>query len=430
MIKRIDTKSGKIISYVYNLKDEDYKILSERLEIEEDKIKNVIDEEIFTPRISKSDWEIYKLYYPTVKKSTKDKEFTSYEINPIVIFLKEDKIVILDDDYYNDFYQFVEEYTKLRNDVLEENRFFLNMLHKISQSLYKYVRILIGEHDKIETVLREQQSNEKLISLSEVEQGFYVYNIALRNLDYVVENLKEDEQFEQYEEYMTRILQEINFTLDLSSSYCEICKTTRETYSSYIGNNMNITMKLLAAVTILITVPNMIFGFYGMNVKLPFQEAGFFALGTIFVIMMVLMVILWKYLKKKGVTLISLVIIVVVLLVLSSIIIYVNTSGGTLAARVDKQSKTANEQYLVEESKVIISETYGQKKGTTKDEILNLEREKLDNLKKQYEKRGGKAPETLKVNEDGDIEIRKGNVVSFKETTGLTILEAVELTRD
>ena len=242
MIKRIDTKSGKIISYVYNLKDEDYKILSERLEIEEDKIKNVIDEEIFTPRISKSDWEIYKLYYPTVKKSTKDKEFTSYEINPIVIFLKEDKIVILDDDYYNDFYEFVEEYVKLRNEVLEENRFFLNMLHKISQSLYKYVRILIGEHDKIETVLREKQSNEKLISLSEVEQGFYVYNIALRNLDYVVENLKEDEQFEQYEEYMTRILQEINFTLDLSSSYCEICKTTRETYSSYIGNNMNITM--------------------------------------------------------------------------------------------------------------------------------------------------------------------------------------------
>ena len=62
---------------------------------------------------------------------------------------------------------------------------------------------------------------------------------------------------------------------------------------------MNITMKFLAAATILITVPNMIFGFYGMNVKLPFQEAGFFALGTIFLIMAVLMVILWKYLKKK-----------------------------------------------------------------------------------------------------------------------------------
>ena len=135
MIKRIDTKSGKTISYVYNLKDEDYRIVSERLEMDEDKIKNVIDEETFTPRISKSDWEI--------------------------------------------------------------------------------------------------------------------------------------------------------------------CKTTREIYSSYIGNNMNITMKVLAAATILITVPNMIFGFYGMNVKLPLQDTGFWALVIIFVIMVALMVVLWKYLKDK-----------------------------------------------------------------------------------------------------------------------------------
>ena len=173
------------------------------------------------------------------------------------------------------------------------------MLHKVSQSLYKYVRFLIGEHDQIETILREQQSNEKLISLAEVEQGFYIYNIALRNLSFVIENLNEEPEFEKYDEYMVRILQEINFTTDLSSSYCEICKTTRETYSSYIGNNMNITMKFLAAATILITVPNMIFGFYGMNILLPFQNKGFATLAIITVIMIALMVILWKYMKKK-----------------------------------------------------------------------------------------------------------------------------------
>ena len=96
-----------------------------------------------------------------------------------------------------------------------------------------------------------------------------------------------------------RILQEINFTMDLSSSYCEICKTTRETYSSYIANNMNITMKFLAVATILITVPNMIFGFYGMNILLPFQDKGFITLGIIVTAMVILMLILWGYLKKK-----------------------------------------------------------------------------------------------------------------------------------
>mgnify|MGYP003535385178 FL=1 len=138
-----------------------------------------------------------------------------------------------------------------------------------------------------------------MISLSEVEQGFYVYNIALRNLNYVVENINEEPEFKQFEEYIVKILQEINFTMDLSSSYCDICKTTRETYSSYISNNMNVTMKILAAVTILIAIPNMIFGFYGMNILLPLQDKGFLVLGVIISVMIGLMIILWKYMKKK-----------------------------------------------------------------------------------------------------------------------------------
>ena len=298
MIKQVIAKNGKTISYVYNLEDEDYKILTKRLEIDEIKIKNVINEEIFTPRISKSDWEIYKLYYPVIKNK-ENENFSSYEISPIVIFIKKDKIVILDDDYYEEFYNFVEQYVKTRENIISENRFLLNLLHKISQTLYKYVRFLIGEHDQLETLLREKKASDELISLSEVEQGFYIYNIALKNLNYVVENISEESEFNQYDEYMTKILQEINFTMDLASSYSEICKTTRETYSSYIDNNMNITMKILAAVTILFSVPNMIFGFYGMNVLLPFQDKGFFALGLIFVIMVVVMTILWKYMKKK-----------------------------------------------------------------------------------------------------------------------------------
>lgn len=298
MIKKIYSEENKSIVYAHKLMEEDYQVLSETFQIPEEKIKNITNEEIFTPRISKSDWEIYKLYYPKIESNNKDEKYFWCEISPLVILKKEEKLTIIDENYFDEFHNFVEEYTKTNNEI-EINKFLITMLHKVSQSLYKYVRFLIGEHDQIETILREQQSNEKLISLAEVEQGFYIYNIALRNLSFVIENLNEEPEFEKYDEYMVRILQEINFTTDLSSSYCEICKTTRETYSSYIGNNMNITMKFLAAATILITVPNMIFGFYGMNILLPFQNKGFTTLVAITVIMIVLMVILWKYMKKK-----------------------------------------------------------------------------------------------------------------------------------
>ena len=298
MIKKIYSEENKSIVYAHKLIEEDYQILSETFQIPEEKIKNITNEEIFTPRISKSDWEIYKLYYPKIESNNKDEKYFWCEISPLVILKKEEKLTIIDENYFDEFHNFVEEYAKINSEI-EINKFLITMLHKVSQSLYKYVRFLIGEHDQIETILREQQSNEKLISLAEVEQGFYIYNIALRNLSFVIENLNEEPEFEKYDEYMVRILQEINFTTDLSSSYCEICKTTRETYSSYIGNNMNITMKFLAAATILITVPNMIFGFYGMNILLPFQNKGFATLAIITVIMIALMVILWKYMKKK-----------------------------------------------------------------------------------------------------------------------------------
>jgi Mg2+ and Co2+ transporters len=37
-------------------------------------------------------------------------------------------------------------------------------------------------------------------------------------------------------------------------------------------NNLNITIKFLTSITIIITIPGTIAGFFGMNVKIPFQE--------------------------------------------------------------------------------------------------------------------------------------------------------------
>ena len=181
MIKRINDKN---VIYAYNLTEEDYDLLSEKLEMDKIKIKNMTNEEIFTPRISKSDWEIYKLYYPVIKMDEKKEKFSWYEILPVVILRKEDKIVVIDEDYFKEFYEFVEQYVEKNGQDLKTERFLLNMLHSLSQSLYKYVRFLIGEHDQLETLLREKKASDELISLSEVEQGFYIYNIAFCDNDF------------------------------------------------------------------------------------------------------------------------------------------------------------------------------------------------------------------------------------------------------
>ena len=44
----------------------------------------------------------------------------------------------------------------------------------------------------------------------------------------------------------------------------------REAYSTIASNNLNRTMKILTAATMLIALPNVFFGMFGMNVNLPF----------------------------------------------------------------------------------------------------------------------------------------------------------------
>jgi len=52
-----------------------------------------------------------------------------------------------------------------------------------------------------------------------------------------------------------------------------------DAFASVISNNLNIVMKFLTTVTIVMAIPNMIYSFFGMNVRgIPFSEAnhGFF----------------------------------------------------------------------------------------------------------------------------------------------------------
>ncbi len=47
-----------------------------------------------------------------------------------------------------------------------------------------------------------------------------------------------------------------------------------DAFASVISNNLNIVMKLLASITIVMSIPNIIFGSFGMNLTgIPFSKS-------------------------------------------------------------------------------------------------------------------------------------------------------------
>ena len=63
--------------------------------------------------------------------------------------------------------------------------------------------------------------------------------------------------------------------IEMAGIYSNILSDMTEAFASIISNNLNIVMKFLATVTIVLSIPTIIFSAYGMNLQgtgMPFAD--------------------------------------------------------------------------------------------------------------------------------------------------------------
>ena len=101
--------------------------------------------------------------------------------------------------------------------------------------------------------------------------------------------------YEEDHDLLEDVLIEVRQAIEMAQIYSDIISGMMDAFASVISNNLNVVMKLLASVTILMTVPNIVFGFYGMNVDgLPFAGSPWAPLGISVAIIVVAGIILKK----------------------------------------------------------------------------------------------------------------------------------------
>ena len=104
-------------------------------------------------------------------------------------------------------------------------------------------------------------------------------------------------KYPEDEELLEDAIVENKQAIEMANVYSSILDVTMEAYSSVISNNLNSVMKVLTSITIILTIPTMIFSFFGMNVPLPLQGAnGVVAIGglSLFAVGMAAIVMKWK----------------------------------------------------------------------------------------------------------------------------------------
>lgn len=163
----------------------------------------------------------------------------------------------------------------------KKTRFILQILYKNATLFLHYLRIIDKKSEVIEKNLYESQKNYELIELLELEKSLVYFTTSLRSNEVVLERLMKSESIKKYPEdtdLLEDVIIENKQAIEMANIYSGILNGMVDAFASVISNNLNISMKFLATVTIVMSIPTMIFSAYGMNVSgagMPFANSPF-----------------------------------------------------------------------------------------------------------------------------------------------------------
>ncbi|MBB6625047.1 magnesium transporter CorA family protein [Clostridium gasigenes] len=156
----------------------------------------------------------------------------------------------------------------------KKSRFILQILNKISTYYLLYLRQIDKKSLMIEKRLHKSMKNRELIQLHSLEKSLVYFSTSLKANEVTLEKMLKLELMQKFEEdkdLLEDVIIENKQAIEMTDIYSNILASTMDFFASVISNNLNIVMKVLASVTILMSVFTIMSGIFGMNTPLPFN---------------------------------------------------------------------------------------------------------------------------------------------------------------
>lgn len=181
----------------------------------------------------------------------------------------------------------------------KRNRFILRLLLSAASRYLSYLREIDRIVDSVEDQLQRSQKNRELLELLKYQKSLVYFTTALKSNELMMERLQRWQLFRMYEEdedLLEDVITENQQAIQMTDISTNILSSTMDAFASIISNNLNVVMKFLASATIVVNLPTIVFGFFGMNVDLPFQsieQFGYLIILAISIAIMVLVVLVF-----------------------------------------------------------------------------------------------------------------------------------------
>ena len=249
-------------------------MIAEDLNVDVEDIQAALDVEE-SSRIELQDgYTLILVDIPTVE-IRHDKE--TYTTIPLGIILTQDVIVTICTENTPVLKNFVANRVK-EFSTKKRLRFVYQILFRTAAMYQANLRSIDKKRTEIEAHIGNDTEDADLIELHELESTLVYFATSLRANSVVLDRLTRYKRLEQYpedKELLDDVIVENQQAVEMTTIYRDIINGTRELMSSVLDNKLNNVMKYLTSITVVMAVPTVISGIYGMNVNekgMPFAN--------------------------------------------------------------------------------------------------------------------------------------------------------------
>ncbi len=178
--------------------------------------------------------------------------------------------------------------------------FTIRFMARADMMFLRYLKELNRRTTSIQNEVMRSVQNQELVQLQNIQKSLVYFTTSLKSNQMLLEKFRKTRIIkldEEDQDWIDDVEIDNRQALEMADTYTQLMAQTNDTLTSIISNNLNIVMKKLAILNLVLMAPTLITSFYGMNVKLPFENTGKWAVVIVTVLCLVSIFITNAFLK-------------------------------------------------------------------------------------------------------------------------------------
>jgi magnesium transporter len=158
----------------------------------------------------------------------------------------------------------------------QRTRLVVTILDQIATQYETFINKLARQINAIRSRLKGHRiNNQDFVNFVVIEDELNEFLSAMVPTTLILRRLlvgKHIPLFEEDQDLVEDLLLDNEQSIESCRSHVKSITNIREAYATISSNNLNQTIKILTVATVLLTLPNVLFSMYGMNIDLPLQH--------------------------------------------------------------------------------------------------------------------------------------------------------------